>query len=142
MKNLTYLFLLIFTVSCSTDSAKTAEPTAFITDNDFNIQVTSWETWGDITNDGITQNVLIDKGTGGTVKFTKLTGETKATNLDPEFANKSIDGLLIYNNYWDSNPKIVNFTVNGKYTIDYDSTKDSQAGRYEVSKITVYYTKL
>ena len=138
MKNLLLLFLLITIFGCSSDS-KIVETTSYITDNDFNIQVVSWERWGDITNDGTTQNILLEKGTGGTVAFTKLTGETKATDLDPEFANKSIDGLLIFNNYWDNNPKIVNFTVSGKFTIEYDSRKDSQSLTYEVSKLTVYY---
>ena len=142
MKNLPVLFLLLFAFGCSEEAVKTKETTAYITDNDFNIQVVSWETFGDITNDGITQNILIEKGTGGNIVFKKANGEIKVTDLETEFANKSINGLLIFNSYWDDNPKIINFTVNGKYTIEYDSKKDSQSGRYQVSTTTAYYTKL
>ena len=141
MKNLLSLFLLFIVIGCSTDSVQT-ETTSYITDSDFNIQVVSWESWGDITNDGVTQNVLLDKGTGGNVKFIKSTGVVIVAGVDNETANSSKEGMLVFNNYWGSNPKTINFTIGGKYTINYDSRKDSQSGKYEVSTLTAYYTKL
>jgi len=136
MKKLAYLFVFISALSCSNEQV---ENKAYITDNNFEIQVTSWQTWGDITDDGITQNILLDSGSGGTIKFTKSTGEVNITGFENEYANASVNGLLVFNNYWDNNPKIINFTVDNQYTIDYDSRKDSQSGQYEVSKTTAYY---
>lgn len=136
MKTLTILLLILFTIGCSNEQV---DQKAYLTDNNFEIQVLTWESWGDNTDDGVTQNVLLDSGTGGTIKFTKATGEVIVTDMENEIANSSVNGLLIFNNYWDNNPKIINFTVDGKYTIDYDSRKDSQSGSYEVSKLTAYY---
>jgi hypothetical protein len=138
MKKLIPLTLLFFAFGCSQDDTETA----YITDNDFAIKIVSWESRGDTINDGITQNVLLEKGDTGIVTFKKSTGEVKEDDYEVEIANKSVNGLLIFNNYWGKNPKIVDFTVAGQYKISYDSTKDLKSGSYEVSTTVAYYTKM
>jgi len=141
MKKLFLFGLLMFAFfSCSTDNS--TETKKYITDDDFKIKIVSWESRGDITDDGIKQNVLIESGKDETLTFVKATGATREDNWDIEYADKSTDGKLIFNNYWDNTPKIVDFTVDGKFTIEYDSRNDSQSGSYEISKTIVYYTKL
>ena len=142
-KVLLFSVLVITFFSCSTDNSN--ETKKYITDNNFEIQVVKWESWGDITNDGITQNVLIESGSGEIVNFIKSTGELGDLNAnvnDKEFASSSLNGLLIFNNYWDSTPKIINFTMDNQFTLEYDSRKDSQSGSYEVSKTIGYFKKI
>lgn len=139
MKKLYILLLALFTIGCTNEQV---DQKAYITDNNFEIQVLSWESWGDITDDGVTQNVLIESGTGETIKFIKSTGEVIVTGSESEFADTSINGLLVFNNFWDNNPKIIDFTVDGQFTSVYDSRKDSQSGSYEVSTTKVFYKKI
>jgi hypothetical protein len=139
MKKTIYLLLTFAVIGCSADDTAKTVNTSYITDNDFTIEVVSYETWGDITNDGITQNVLIESGTGGSLKFVKATGETKASDVGSEFANSSENGILIFNNYWKVTPKIVDFTEANKFTIKYDSRKDEAGVSYEISTTTAYY---
>ena len=144
MKKILLFGLLVFACfSCSTDNS--TETKKYITDSDFKIQIIGWECWGDTTNDGIPQRVLIESGSGEIANFVKSTGELGDLNAninDKEFASSSANGLLIFNNYWDSTPKILDFTVSNQFTSVYDSRNDSQSGSYEISTTTGYYTKI
>jgi hypothetical protein len=137
MKKSILLLLTFAAIGCSSEDAPS--DSQFITDNDFNVSIVSYETWGDITNDGITQNVLIDSGSGGTLKFVKATGEAKSSDIESEFANSSKNGMLIFNNYWKNSPKIVDFTTPNKFSIKYDSRNDEAGVSYQISTTTAYY---
>lgn len=143
MKRILLGISLFTIISCTYE--KITDEKKYITDSDFKIEVTSWECWGDITDDGITQNVLIDSGSGEIAIFNKNTGEFGNPDShinDKEFASSSINGMLIFDNYWGTTPKIFDFTKENEYTVSYDSRKDSQSNNYEVSITTVHFKKI
>ena len=141
MKNL-ILGLFAFTLfSCSNDDdVKTQQ---YITDDDFKIKITSWISYSDFTDDGIENYVIDEQGSGETSTFTKATGEISSSDgFDSEFASSSNYGLLIFNNYWGTTPKIVDFTIDNEFTILYDSRNDPESLRFELSKTIGYFEEI
>lgn len=131
------LFTALF--NCSSDDT---EAQKYITDNDFKIELTSWISYVDLTDDGIENYIIDEQGSGGIVVFDKQTGKLSVSDdTEDEFATSSNNGLLIYENYWGTTPKVIDFKIDNQYTILYDSRNDPETTSFELGKTIGYFKK-
>ena len=115
----------------------------YITDNDFKIEITSWISYSDLTDDGIENYTIDEQGSGEISNFDKKTGKLSASdNSEDEFATSSNNGQLIFENYWGTTPKIIDFKIDNEYTILYDSRNDPKTTSFELSKTIGYFKKI
>jgi len=139
MKKILLGLLLTALLNCSSDDT---EAQKYITDNDFKIELTSWISYVDLTDDGIENYVIEEQGSGETIIFDKKTGKVSLSDdlpEDDEFATSSDNGLLIFENYWRTTSKIVDFTIDNQYTILYDSRNDPETTQFELGKTIAYF---
>jgi hypothetical protein len=140
MKKVLLFLLLTALFSCSSDDTETQK---YITDNDFKIEITSWVSYSDLTDDGIENYTIDEQGSGGIALFDKKTGKLSVSDdTEDEFATNSNNGLLIFDNYWGTTPKIIDFTIDNQYTILYDSRNDPETTSFELSKTIGYFKKI
>lgn len=140
MKKVLLSLLLTALFSCSSDNTETQK---YITDNDFKIEITSWISYSDLTDDGIENYTIDEQGTRGIVIFDKKTGKLSVSDdTEDEFATSSNNGLLIFENYWGTTPKIIDFTIDNEYTILYDSRNDPETTSFELGKTIGYFKKI
>lgn len=140
MKKILLSLLLTALFSCSNDDTETQK---YITDANFKIEITSWISYSDLTDDGIENYTIDEQGSGGIAIFDKMTGKLSASdNTEDEFATSSNNGLLIFENYWGTTPKIIDFKTDNQYTILYDSRNDPEATSFELGKTIGYFKKI
>lgn len=141
MKKVLFTLLLIVLLSCSIDNE--TDTHKYITDDDFKIEVINWINYVDLTDDGIENYIIEEQGSGEVLTFEKKTGRLHISDgSEDEFASSSINGLLVFDNYWGTTSKVVDFTIDNEFSILYDSRNDTPTSYFELGKTIVKFKKI